>query len=130
MNRLVTALITCAILYGCSTAPRAPDAVDDFVATSELETVDKVKPTDHDDWSPLTDRYIIYRSREQDYLFNFRARCPALYNRAFMRPDHRYESALRARVDTISGCLIGEMYLLTPQQVNELENLGKPPGQS
>ena len=124
----LTALLSCVFLVACSTGPAAPDAVDDFVVTSELETVDKIKPNSHDSWSPLTDRYIIYRSRKQDYLFNFRARCAALYNRGMMRPDHRFEHALRPRVDTIGGCLIDEMYLLTPAQVVELENLGTPPG--
>jgi len=125
--RLLT-LFVAGLLIGCTSTPRPPDAVDDYIATTQLATVDKIKPNYRDKWGVLTDRYIIYESRKQFYLLGFASRCPALSNRLMMVPDQRFEHAIRPGIDTIRGCMIEAMYGVTPEQVLELQNLGTPPG--
>ena len=120
-------LALASVFVACASEPRQFDAIDDYVLAGELPVADKILPNDRDSWSALSDRYIIYKTRQQDYLINFRGRCSALLDRRLARADIRYERSLRPRVDTIRGCLIGKIFLLTPDDVVELENLGEPP---
>jgi len=130
----IAILLTALVVSACATTSdtREPDAFDDFVVVSELPTVDRIATDTRDRWTVLTDRYLIYRTRRNAYLFEMRGRCPALLNAVFdgrfMDPDVRRDRFLRPRVDTMRGCPIGEIYEITEAQVVELENMGTAPG--
>jgi hypothetical protein len=131
MLRPIVFLAT-VFLVACAAGPREPDAFDDFVAVSELPTVEKIRTDDRDRWTALSDRYLVYRTRKEQYLFRFQGRCPALLNQTFnprfMEADIRYDQWIRPRIDTIRGCPIEEIYAVTPEQIVELVNIGEAPG--
>ncbi|MDJ0759985.1 MAG: DUF6491 family protein [Woeseiaceae bacterium] len=128
-----TTLITAAtlLLAGCSmNPPPVPNpAVEDFIIANQLETADRVKTRERDGWVALNNRFVIWNNRRQNYLLEFRRECKALTNTYDKAPDLRLDQrTLRARVDTLRGCMISHIYLITTDQRKELKNLGDAPG--
>lgn len=123
-------LLTMTLLAACAAQPdtRANDAVADFIAVSELEELSKVRMWHQSSYKQITDRYIILKSHQDRYLVEFRRRCHEL-DQVAIRPDIRHEAnVLRPGFDTIRGCLINRMYAVDDAQAQELEQLGKAPG--
>jgi hypothetical protein len=84
-----------------------------------------------DTWQYVTDRYVIYRSRMDDYLLEFKGSCDRLTDNSALPPadvihDHRN---LRAS-DTFRGCIVEKLYAISNDQRVELRNLGHSPGQN
>jgi len=107
------------------------DAVDDFVAISELEEVELIRTIDRFEYDQLTDSYVIVTTRKKYYLVQFFGRCRELTTwDADVQPDFRYDAkALHAGVDTIRGCRIKTMYEIDEVQAQELEQIGVAPGE-
>jgi hypothetical protein len=104
--------------------------VRDYVEVGELEDVQHIRVYAHDSWSYLTDHYVIYKARTNNYLIGFRRRCRELQDNSMIPSDHRYDhNRLRVNEDTLRGCRIGKIYPLTEAQTTELKNLGHGPGQ-
>lgn len=124
-------IIASALLVGCST-PKRPvpnPAVEDFIIANQLESLDRIRTRDRDSWIALNNRFVLYKSRRQSYLFEFRRECKALTNIYDKAPDLRMDQGtLRARVDTIRGCMISHIYPITTDQRLELKTLGDAPG--
>lgn len=128
--RFMVALMT-ALLLGCAGQPgaSATDAVDDFIVVSELEALDVVRFRDQFNYSAISDEYVILTSRGDHYLAQFRRRCHEL-NEYQVVPDMRYDrNRLRAGVDTMRGCRIDRLFAIDESQAQELEILGKGPGE-
>jgi hypothetical protein len=51
-------------------APPADQTVRDYVMAAQLEEIDEIRKGDRDTWQYVTDRYVIYRSRMDDYLLD------------------------------------------------------------
>jgi hypothetical protein len=84
-----------------------------------------------DTWQYVTDRYVIYRSRMDDYLLEFKGSCDRLTDNSALPPadvihDHRN---LRAS-DTFRGCIVERIYEISDNQRAELRSLGYSPGQN
>jgi len=103
--------------------------VRDYVEVGEIEDVQHIRVWPHDSWSYLTDHFVLYETRNSEYLFEFRRRCRELNDNAMIVGDRRYDhNRLRVNEDTLRGCRIGKIYPLTKAQAAELRNLGKGPG--
>ena len=131
MNR--TLWITAATLLLAACAAKPPpvqnEAVEDFIIANELESLDRVRTRDQDGWVAMNNRFVIYNSRRQSYLLEFRRECKALTNTYDKAPDLRLDQrTLRARVDTLRGCMISHIYPITRDQRTELKRLGDAPG--
>ena len=125
---LVALLLT---LAACSTArePIPIPAVEDFVVVNELEANERIRTRDRDGWRYLNDRYVVYWTRRKNYLLEFRRECKYLRENAEKVPDLRIDQgSLRARIDTIRGCVVSHIYTITPDQKIELYTLGDAPG--
>ena len=114
-------------LGACSSTPevsRADQAIDDYVAVGELEAVRHIRTRDRDSHARLTDHYVIYDSRDGEYLLYFGLPCRELRDPTRITPDLRNESRIRVGFDTLRGCRIDGMYALNDAQAAEIRNLG------
>ena len=100
--------------------------IADYVAVGELESVSKIRTRDHDSWSYLTDKYILYTSGQEKTLVQFRTTCRDLRRNQIRHADVRSDkNHMRTGHDTIRGCRIDAMYPLEEHQVAEIEALVK-----
>ena len=94
------------LLAACTGTPEIPpdlEAVRDYVEVGELEQTDRIRTHGSDSWSPLTDYYALYGSRDGWYLLEFARICRELtdYTRitplrhAAWLPDRQYLPADR-----------------------------------
>ena len=107
------------------------EAVRDFVATSELSEVSRMRMREQIKYKYINDYYVVVPQRHEVHLIEFTGRCPELRKRQWDAGmvDHRTNSRnLYSDRDTIRGCVIGSIYPLTPAQVAELQVLGDAPG--
>ncbi len=129
MKRLMLALMFTA-LAGCAahTGPTVDDAIEDFVAVSEPEEMDRIRTRDQYGISDLTERYVILRTRKDVYLVQFQ-RCPPKFNNDDVTPDIRFDTnVLRSRFDTIRGCRIKKIFAIDEAGAEELKMLAEAPG--
>ncbi|MBU2676485.1 MAG: hypothetical protein KJP16_05325 [Gammaproteobacteria bacterium] len=129
---LLMSVLVAANLGGCATQPRPPvdEAINDFIAVSELEEVDIVRTRAQFNHAYLTDNYVILNAGRDKYLVQFVRRCREL-NEINVTPDIRHAAGtLRSRFDTIRGCRIARMFSLDETQAQELRDLGETPGTS
>ena len=110
--------------------PPADQTVRDYVTAAQLEEIYEIRKGDRDTWIYVTDRFVIYRSRLDDYLLEFKGSCDRLTDNSALPPadvihDHRN---LRAS-DTFRGCIVDRIYAISSDQRAELRNLGYSPGQ-
>ena len=131
MYRTSTALLGALLVIACAsqTGPNVSDAVADFIVVSELEEKDTVNTRGQFSYKYLSERYIILKTRRENYLVQFNRRCREL-NDPTVTPDIRFDSnVLRPRLDTIRGCRIDKMYAIDEAQADELIYLGQAPGE-
>jgi hypothetical protein len=134
MFRLVTSIVTVA-LFGCAGQEPAGDddgrgmerAIRDYIEVGGLTGVDKLRSSNHDHWSELDEKFIIYTGYRRDmYLVEFARKCYALTEVPVVADIRREPNYIRARFDTVRGCHIREIYALTEGDVAELNALGQP----
>ena len=117
----------------CSSTPQSSvdtQTVRDYVEVGELEDVQYIRVYAHDSWSRLSDHFVIYEARNDNYLIEFRRRCRELQDNTTIVGDRRYDyNRLRVNEDTLRGCRIGKIYPLTAGQAAELQALGRGPGE-
>lgn len=129
-----TALCTAAAIAACAGQPSEEtlakeQAVRDFIAVRGLEEADTIRVSDRDGWTEITIRFLIYHSRRNDYLLEFRRLCHELRDNTRIVPDVRDEpNLIRARFDTLRGCRIHRIYPLTEAEAAELKEIGDSPG--
>ncbi len=121
-----------AVTLSACAAPRedpVQQAIEDFVAVSELPEATEIRHRDQLHYEALNDYHVILKDRKNSYLVRFNRRCVELRDLSRITPDVRYESrVLRAKFDTIRGCRIDKIYPLNEGQVEELKSLGDVPG--
>ena len=121
------------LVSGCATQERAPtqdeeQAVRDYIQVRGLEEVGRIRSSSSDSWHELDEFFIIYDTRRNAYLVEFNRACYEL-NENRVTPDLRREAnSIRARSDTIRGCQIDKIFVLTEADVAELKALGESPG--
>lgn len=128
------AVIVLALTSACSTLmdEQEIEATRDFVAANELSEVDEIRMYEQLNYRMINHHFVTVETRRGDYLLEFRSRCRALTQREFqphMVDFRRDPSRLRARFDTIRGCIISKIYELSEQQREELRQLGDAPGE-
>ena len=127
---LLFALVILVLQAGCAARkdPAVSVAVEDFIAVAQLEELDKIRTRNDYSWEYLSERFIIVKTRDGEYLLRFQRRCRELYE-VPVQPDIRFEpNLLRARFDTVRGCRIDKLYAIEPGQADELRQLGWAPG--
>ena len=116
-----------ALLAACAGTPEIPSdvqAVRDYVDVGALEQTDRIRTHGSDEWTPLTDYYALYKSRDGRYLLEFNRICRELTDNTRITPDRRYDhNVMRRGIDTLRGCRIDRMYPLTEAQALEIEAL-------
>jgi hypothetical protein len=131
--RLTICLASVAILTGCASSgdtitKDTEQAVRDFIVVRDLETTEKIRTANDDQWQDIDQNFVLYLKRKEAYLLEFSRRCHEL-NEYPVVPDVRDSSnTIRARFDTLRGCRIAKMYPLTEAEVAELREIGESPG--
>lgn len=122
--------LAASLLVGCAaqTESDVSSTIDDFIQVSGLEEQDAVKTVGRFDYDYLTERYVILTTHKGKYLVEFHRRCYEL-NEQRVTPDIRRDrNVLRAGEDTIRGCRIHRLYAIDEGHAEELQSLGKAPG--
>ncbi len=136
--RLIPILIVTLTLTACGgTVTRLSpgkelEAVNDFVAASQLVEVQRIRLYDQIKWLYVNDHFVVLPERRGHHLIEFRARCDELRERQWTAGmiDHRVSARhLYSDHDTIRGCVIGRIYELSEDQLEELRYLGDAPGE-
>jgi hypothetical protein len=130
--RAAAGLVGLLLLAACATSHQEEriNAVKDFVEVAGLAQVESIGTYGELDQEILNDEYVIVSTRKQHYLLEYMRRCfdDPFTNR--VKPDVRYDARrLYARTDTFRGCRIKALYEITPDQAEELRNLGTAPGE-
>ena len=121
-----------AVVACSSTRPVAGDtqALRDYAEVGELEEAEYIRTSGQDSWTYLSDYFVIFESRNKEYLVEFRRPCRELHDNRIIKADHRHDPhRMRVNEDTLRGCRIGKIYPLTKGQAIEVRNLGDAPGQ-
>lgn len=135
--KVYIAILLALVLAACggTVERQAPgmenEAVRDFVATSDLHEVNKMRMRQQMEMKYINDYFIVVPQRDEYHLVEFRGRCTELRNRYWDAGmvDHRTNSRnLYSDRDTIRGCVIDRIFALTDAQVAELRVLGDAPG--
>lgn len=129
-----TIVLLLVFMGGCAaqqSTQEDSDAIEDFIAVSDLEEVDFIRTIDQFEYDYLTDRYVIVNTRRSYRLVEFYGRCRELTTRNMdVRPDFRYDAkTLNAGEDTIRGCRIKTIYEIDKVQAEELKQIGEAPGE-
>ena len=125
---LLISLFACASQDG-RPADEAEQAIRDFIAVRNLEELDRMRSGDSDGWEKIADKFIIFRTRRDQYLVEFNRRCHELDDYSRIVADRRRDSGyIYARFETLRGCQIARIYGLTEAEEAELEQLGDAPG--
>jgi hypothetical protein len=101
--------------------------IRDYIEVRQLAEQDKIRTGSSDSWHELDGRYIIYTTRRETFLVEFVRNCYELNETPVIADVRRDASTIRARFDTIRGCLIGRMFALTENDVAELEAISESP---
>ncbi|MDX1509224.1 MAG: DUF6491 family protein [Woeseiaceae bacterium] len=134
MNRTSKLLPAAVLLAACSATTQVAqetEAVRDFIEAADLIEVDRIRIGRDSGHTYISDHFVIVDGLNEEYLAEFVRRCPELTRPDFtpeMVDERRDPGNLRARFDTIRGCRIDKLYELTPEQAEELRNLGDAPG--
>lgn len=132
MNKLMLPIVL-VLMTGCASQEDAltydtEQAVRDFIAVRQLETADRIRTNNDDQWQDIDQNFVLYLKRREAFLFEFTRRCHEL-NEYPVVPDKRDSSnTIRARFDTLRGCRIANIYPLTEDEVAELRDIGESPG--
>ena len=143
MNRITIAMVA-LVAFGCAAAPEEKkegekdpnvitmsDAIDDYIEVAELEEVHAVRSLMQLYTKVLSDRYILIYDNRRNWLAAYNVPCKELYKSHGVQPDIRYErNTVRAKFDTYRGCKIDRIYSISDGVVQELETLGKAPGEA
>jgi hypothetical protein len=130
MNKMyLIALALAATSCATNSEDNLSQAIEDFIVVGELEEADQIRHRTTVHYEELNDRYLIAKTRHDEYLVKFVRRCVELRDNMKITPDVRYEAnVIRSGFDTIRGCRIAEIYPINKGQSAELRSLGDAPG--
>ncbi len=126
MNRQLLTATLLVTLGACSSTPEvsgADQAIEDYVLVGELEEVKHIRTRNRDSYTRLTDHYVVYDSRDGEYLLYFAHPCREMRDPTRVTPDVRNEDRIRSGFDTLRGCRIDGMYALTDAQAVEIRDM-------
>ena len=132
MNKLIL-VAALGFMTACASTTEIPSkqAVDDFVAVSELQETGDIRHFGTLQHTYLNDHYVLVTTRKEEFLVEFVRRCHELRDNYQITPDIRRESnTIRAKFDTIRGCRIKAIYAINKGQAEEIRSLGDAPGET
>lgn len=136
--KTITLMIALTALAACAgqdekkqqAADETVQAVRDFIAVRGLEERDKMPSSSGDGWESIENYFVIYKARRESFLVEFNRRCWELDDNTRIVADERRDAgAIQARFETLRGCRIHRIYALSPDEADELRNLGEAPGE-
>jgi hypothetical protein len=117
-------------LTACATTPEEEvSATKDFIEVNDLLEVAAIRSMGNFDLEPLNDYFEMVETTTGNFLLEYYTRCREFEPnrvRADVRKDPR---TIYAKHDTFRGCRIKAFYEITLDQVEELRELGKAPGE-
>lgn len=119
--------LAAALLAACAATPetRQEQALRDFVEVGELQEQTEILTHNRDTRDLVNKNFLVYDAKDGTYLIEFRTGCYDLVQDRIV-PDKRWDThRIRARFDTINGCIIDKIYLLTEAQSAEFQELAK-----
>ena len=116
----MTALAACA-----ATETRQEEALRDFVEVEALEERDKIATSNRDQREVLNKDYLLYEGRKETFLIKFRAACYSLLDNRVVADTRWSRNEINARFETINGCIIESIYVLTDAQAAELKEVAE-----
>ena len=135
--QLPAAALVAVLIAACSSTPGEqkknvpPDilAIQDYIVVAQLPEVRRIRTDRHETFQELdNNRYVIFRTRREYYLLEFRRNCWELRDNFDIKPDVRVEDrSFYPGVDTLRGCPTGRAYQLNEGQAEEIRNLGDAP---
>ena len=119
--RMCISGIALLLVTACATTDsRQEEAIRDFIAVEALQEENQIRTNTRDKREILTEDFIFYKARTQDYLIEFQSGCYDLVNDNIVA-DVRFDAnVIRSKFDTINGCGIGQIYPLDERQSAEL----------
>jgi len=126
-------VIVAALLSACAAQEQIASqdeeqAVRDYIQVRGLPEVKEIRSTSDDSWDELDAHFIIYETRRDAYLVEFMRTCYELSDSNIVA-DRRWDlKTINAGFDTIRGCRIDKIYVLTESDLVELKTLGESPG--
>jgi hypothetical protein len=130
--RSAAGLCALPLLGACATLeePEYASAFRDFIEVTDLQEVRSIRTFGGIDGEVLNAEYVIVTTRDGDYLLEYASRCHEDPFTQRVKPDVRRDAhKIHAGLDTYRGCQIRALYEVTPDQVVELRDLGKAPGE-
>lgn len=128
------ALFVAAVLLAACATPGEPEerreesAIADFIAVSELDSVDAIRTMDQLSSKKVSELYVVVSTRRDDFLIEYFSRCVRRFD-GRVEPDVRQDArALYPRIDTFGGCRIKAIYALEPGQADEVREIGRSVG--
>lgn len=138
--KVTVSLLFVLTLSACASRSEPPplpgkemEAVHDFVATSELVEVKKIRISEQIRYYYVNDKFVIMPAKDGEYLLEFRGPCSELRSRYWTGDMVDFRASARyfyADHDTLRGCRISRIYELPESKFSELESLGDAPGRN
>lgn len=132
--KTIAYLLAPLVLTACAATDQQEriDAVEDFIAVSELEETNVIRTRDQLDQHVINDRYVIVSTRgeREIYLIEYYMACRDDPMTGRVKPDvRRDKNAYYAGSDTFRGCLIKAIYGVDKDQSEEVKAVGEAPGE-
>jgi hypothetical protein len=130
-------LIAAALVTACATQDPADEpstqdmaqAIEDFIEVRDLQEAEKLSTSSSDRWTALDQNFLLYKGRRETHLIEFVRRCYELDDsNRIIADERRSGSYIYPRFDTIRGCRIKRIFVLTEHEVAELESIGEAVG--
>lgn len=129
MKRVLMLIITLS-LTACATTPEEEvDAMKDFIEVNDLLEVAAIRSMGNFDQEVLNDYFVMVETTTGNYLLEYYTRCRELEPNRVKADVRRDARTIYAKSDTFRGCRIKAFYEITLDQVEELRELGKAPGE-
>ncbi len=137
MKKLVILVLSLILLSACSSTGMSykerNKAYLDYVNSHNIAALDRVNTFTYQGWQPLTDKFLILRTRVKDrYLIELTSYCPDLSFANAIAINQSMGSTLVSKFDSIRvigskqpQCYIKAIYPLTKAQVKEITAIGK-----
>ncbi len=130
---IIATLSILVMLSACAaqeeaTTQDAEQAVRDFIAVRELAETREIRTSNSDHWEEIDQNFVIYKTRREVFLIEFARRCYELGEYPVVADKRISGNVIRARFDTLRGCIIAKMFPLTEGEVAELSAIGESPG--
>ena len=130
----VSALISACASTSTMTAQEKDTAYLDYIASHQLESVDKVQSFKFNDWQSLSNKHLLVSaSLNKKYLIGLKSACTDLKFSNAITVNRTNNSSLITGFDSVTAlhapgvkCFIKSIHPLTKEEAMEIAAIGKP----